>query len=210
MNTPPRPRRPGLPTGSPPIRNGGSPVAGQQRDSASLGHIANPATSTRGKPATQLQANDAEFVIAQTSDWVRNADTKAGLLFTGLAILLGAVAKDAHELRALWNPELEHSTALWFLASAALLLTVSIGFLIAVLLPRTKSVESTRYAWSWVANASLSEIEQLDPSDLRTEAWCQARALARIAAFKYHYFMLAVVTSTASVACSLIWAVLHP
>jgi hypothetical protein len=132
------------------------------------------------------------------------------LLFTGLAILLGAVSAHARDLRGLWSPHDGRPAAIWFLGAAALLLAMSFAFLVLVLVPRTKSPEPTRYAWPWLADASLNDIEHLQARTLRKEGWRQAQQLAKIAAFKYRYFSRAVVTSGLSVACLLIWSVLRP
>jgi hypothetical protein len=169
----------------------------------------NRAAAGSSQPEVQ-QADDAEFVIGQTSEWIRNADTKTGLLFAGLAILLGVVSPHGRDLKALWHPGDSRPAAVWFLGVAAVFLATSFTMLMLVLLPRTSTSGSTRYAWPWLARATTSELDQMQTETRRAEAWRQARQLAGIAEFKYRYFTLAVLAAGLSVACLLIWSVLRP
>ena len=174
-------------------------------------NAANRSGPAREEPDGQHQStDDVEFIIGETSEWIRNADTKTGLLFAGLAILLGAVSDHAHDLRALWTAHESRPAAIWILGAATILLAASFALLVLVLVPRTTTSGQTRYAWPWVANATPTELEQMGTDTLRSEAWRQAHQLAKIAAFKYRYFTRAVVTSGLSVTCLLIWSVLRP
>jgi hypothetical protein len=170
---------------------------------------------TRSAVALQPDANNSspaeiEFVLDQVSQWIRNADTKTGLLLTGLIILLGAVSSQAKDLRALWASNTSRPAALWFLGAAVVLLAIALGLLVVVLLPRTRLSGPSRYAWPWIAKASLDDLKELKPSSLREEGWRQAKQLAEIAAFKYRYFASAVWIAAGSVGCLLVWIVLRP
>ena len=153
---------------------------------------------------------DIEFVLAQTSEWIRNADTKTGLLLTGLLILLGAIGSRARNLQDLWSSNASRPAALWFLGAAVALLAIAFGLLIVVMVPRTGIDYPSRYAWPWIATTSLKDLEELKANSSRKEGWRQAKQLAGIAAFKYRYFTKAVWATAGSVFCLLLWTVLGP
>ena len=207
------PRQPpwlGLLTGSPLIPSGGCADTGR-RMVAVLWHR----NKSRSAAASQLDVNwsgsaDIEFILDQISQWIRNADTKTGLLLTGLIILLDAISSRAKELRALWASNASRPAALWFLGVAVVLLAIAFTLLVAVLLPRTRSSGPSRYAWPWIAKAGLDDLERLKPNSLREEGWRQAKQLADIAAFKYRYFARAVWVTAGSVGCLMVWTVLRP
>lgn len=155
-------------------------------------------------------SEDIEFILDQISQWIRNADTKTGLLLTGLIILLSAVSSRAKDLRALWAGNVSKPASLWFLGSAVVLLAIAFVLLVAVLLPRTPSSGPSRYAWPWIAKASLDDLEGLKPTSRREEGWRQVKQLADIAAFKYRYFTSAVWVTAGSVGCLIVWTVLKP
>jgi Pycsar effector protein len=152
---------------------------------------------------------DIEFVIAQTADWIRSADTKTGLLFTGLTILVGAIGPHARDLRTLWTGHDGRPLAAWLLGAAAVSLSVAMTLLIMVLLPRTKPGSPTRFAWPWLATTSVEDLVGLKPDSLRREGWQQAKQLAGIAARKYKLFTAAVWLSAVSVAFYLVWSVVR-
>jgi hypothetical protein len=173
--------------------------------------------SNKSRPAVapQPDANgqspaEIEFILDQVSQWIRNADTKTGLLLTGLIIILGAISSRAKDLRALWASNASRPAALWFLGAAVVLLAIAFALLIVVLLPRARLSGPSRYAWPWIAKASLDDLKGLSSASLREEGWCQAKQLAEIAAFKYRYFANAVWVTAGSVGCLLVWTVLRP
>jgi hypothetical protein len=153
---------------------------------------------------------DIEFILDQISQWIRNADTKTGLLLTGLIILLDAISSRAKDLRALWAGNASRPASLWFLGAAVVLLAIAFVLLVAVLLPRTRSSSPSRYAWPWIAKVSLDDLEGLKPNSLREEGWRQVKQLADIAAFKYRYFTSAMWVTAGSVGCLIVWSVLRP
>jgi uncharacterized membrane protein YeaQ/YmgE (transglycosylase-associated protein family) len=171
---------------------------------------------SRPFPATRTEADqlppptgDVEFIIGQIADWIRNADTKTGLLLTGLTILLGAVSAHVRDLRTLWTGDAGRPAAVWLLGVAVVLLAAAFGFLVVVLLPRTKSVGASRYAWPWIAKTSVEDLVRLTPDSMRREGWQQAKQLAEIAAFKYRFFAAVVWMSAVSVACFLAWSIVR-
>jgi Family of unknown function (DUF5706) len=173
-----------------------------------------PVATRRANRADEFSAQppptgDIEFIVAQTGDWIRNADVKTGLLLTGLTVLFGTVSGHAHDLRALWTPGASRPASMWFLAGAVILLAVAFVLLLLVLLPRTKSAAGSRYAWPWIASTKIEELERLTPETLRTEGWQQAKQLADIAAFKYRRLVTAVWASAGSVICVLLWSLVR-
>ena len=154
--------------------------------------------------------SDIEFLLGQTGEWIRSADTKSGLLLAALTVLLGSVSSSARSLRGLWSGHPQRLEALIVLAASVVLLAVAYALLVAVLLPRHSSTAATRYAWPWVNQASLETLEQLTPDSRRTEAWRQAKQLAAIAARKHSLFTAAVYFSAGSTMCLLAWSVLRP
>lgn len=155
-------------------------------------------------------SGDIEFILDQVSQWIRNADTKTGLLLTGLVIILGAISSRAKDLRALWTSNASRPAALWFLGAAVVLLAIAFALLVAVLLPRARFSGPSRYSWPWIAKASMDDLKGLKPDALREEGWRQAKQLAEIAAFKYRYFASAVWVAAGSVGCLMVWIVLRP
>lgn len=169
----------------------------------------------RSAVANQLEVSDSnsaeiEFILDQISQWIRNADTKTGLLLTGLIIVLGAISSQAKEVRALWELHTSRPAALWFLGAAIVFLTVAFALLIIVLLPRVPVGGASRYSWPWIAKSGLDDLKGLKPNSLREEGWRQAKQLAEIAAFKYRYFTSAVWVAAGSIGCLLVWTVLRP
>lgn len=161
-------------------------------------------------PSNEPDTSDVEFLLGQTAEWIRAADTKTGLLLAALTVLLGGLSSSARDLKTLWSGH--HADGLGVLivlAASVVLLVVAYALLIAVLLPRRTSFADTRYAWPWVNNKSLGELEILTPDSRRREAWRQAKQLAAIAARKHSLFAAAVWVSAGSVACFLAWSVLR-
>lgn len=153
---------------------------------------------------------DIEFLLGQTADSIRAADTKTGLLLAALTVLLGRVSASARDLKTLWSSHhADRLGVLIVLAASVALLVVAYVLLFAVLLPRRTSLSDTRYAWPWVHTKSLPDLEALRPGSRRTEAWRQAKQLAAIAARKHSLFTAAVWVSAGSVACFLAWMVLR-
>jgi hypothetical protein len=161
-------------------------------------------------PSNEPDTTDVEFLLGQTAEWIRAADTKAGLLLAALTVLLGGISSSARDLKTLWSGHhVDRLDALIVLAASVALLAVAYALLIAVLLPRRSSPADSRYAWPWVNSASLLDLERLTPDSRRTEAWRQAKQLAAIAARKHCLFTAAVWFSSGSVACFLAWSVLR-
>ena len=143
--------------------------------------------------------SDAEFVIGRTGEWIRGADTKAGLLFGALVVLLGSMGSSSEKLRGLWSGAMPPTASTIALAICGALLAVAIGLLVAVLIPRRSSPEVTRYSWVWLAKGSAEGLAELGADGRRKEAWSQARQLAKISARKHSLFAGAMWCSVGSV-----------
>jgi hypothetical protein len=169
-----------------------------------------PAAAPSATHGSAPDTSDIEFLLGQTGEWIRSADTKSGLLLAALTVLLGSVSSSARSLRGLWSGHPHRLEALIALAGSVALLAVAYALLVAVLLPRHSSTAATRYAWPWVNTASLETLEHLAPDSRRTEAWRQAKQLAAIAARKHTLFTAAVWFSAGSTMCLLTWSVLRP
>lgn len=170
-----------------------------------------PAPLPAGGSSSGPETADVEFLLGQTAEWIRAADSKTGLLLAALTVLLGGESSSARDLKTLWSGKhADHLDALIVLAASVVLLVVAYALLIAVLLPHRSSALDTRYAWPWVHAQRLHDLEALQPDSRRTEAWRQAKQLAAIAARKHTLFTSAVWVSAGSVACFLAWNLLRP
>lgn len=142
-------------------------------------------------PSSEPDTADVEFLLGQTAEWIRAADTKTGLLLAALTVLLGGASSSARDLKTVWaGRHADRLGVLIVLAASVALFIGAYALLIAVLLPRQTSLADTRYAWPWVHTKSLPELEVLGPDSRRTEAWRQAKQLAAIAARKHSFSLL--------------------
>jgi hypothetical protein len=148
---------------------------------------------------------EVELVIAQTAEWIRGADTKAGFTLTALVVLLSAIAGDASAVRALWTEGLDAPLSLWLLAVSILAIGAALVAAALVVLPRTPSPKANRFSWPWLANATLEEVTARLGSDAREEAWYQAWTLARIARDKHRGLRVAMSLGFVAAACFLGW-----
>jgi hypothetical protein len=153
---------------------------------------------------------DVRLVIEQTGEWIRNADTKTGLLATAVSVLVAAGAsKMQHTEITTWSHSATGILAL--AAGGAFLFAVAIAasHMLAVLLPRTTvATDPSRFSWPWISGRSQIEIDsQVASVTARREAWIQAKTLADIAKVKHHYFKRAVAWSAVSAGFFLTWLV---
>jgi hypothetical protein len=148
-------------------------------------------------------------VIEQTGEWIRNADTKTGLLATAISVLIAATAGNMHRKQfTAWHSVsgvVSICAGGIFLGCAIL----AVVHMLAVVIPRTKVAGSiSRFSWPWLAAHTEAEINsQVRRIGARREAWAQAKALADIARAKHHHFKRAVAWSVASSGCFLAWLV---
>ncbi|GGZ78907.1 hypothetical protein [Streptomyces rubiginosohelvolus] len=158
-------------------------------------------------PQEHDPGEDVRLVLSETGEWIRNADTKTGLLATVLAVLLGVISQKA-EKKDLFPP---FSEGWGYVPFAFLVLTVtaiaaSYWSFYRVLSPRVDIPSmSTRFAWPWIAYVSESALGNLDARSVRKEAWVQARALALISQAKFKFFRRGLATSAISGCAFLIW-----
>lgn len=142
-------------------------------------------------------SSDGQFMITQVSTWISNADTKAGLLLTALAIAGGAWFTSLKNL----SDELVDArriAALVVLILAGAWLVVSIYFVVRVLVPRTSTPPTMDlwYSWPWLAQLDITAMPLRGgaPGD-DDGAWIQAVVLAKIARDKFRAFRSALLTA---------------
>ncbi|MDX2727262.1 hypothetical protein [Streptomyces sp. PA03-2a] len=161
-------------------------------------------------PQEHDPGEDVRLVLSETGEWIRNADTKTGLLATVLAVLLGVISQKA-EKKDIFPPFVEgwNYVAFTFLVLTIGAIAASYWFFYRVLSPRVDIPSmSTRFAWPWVAYAPESALENLDGGSVRKEAWVQARALALISQAKFKFFKRGLASSAISGCAFLIWLLL--
>jgi hypothetical protein len=85
----------------------------------------------------ESSSDDARFAITQFSFWINNADAKAGLLATAVALLVVSVASQKSSIVKLFPlTTVTHRISFISLCLASLLLTSSVGALFLTLKPR--------------------------------------------------------------------------
>ncbi|MFB8383075.1 hypothetical protein [Streptomyces rubiginosohelvolus] len=161
-------------------------------------------------PEEHDPGEDVRLVLSETGEWIRNADTKTGLLATVLAVLLGVISQKA-EKKDLFPPFPEGLgyVTFAFLVMTVIFIAASYWSFYRVLAPRVDIPSmSTRFAWPWIAYASENALNNLDARSVRKEAWVQARALALISQAKFKFFKRGLATSAAAGCAFLVWLVL--
>ncbi|MFE2423644.1 hypothetical protein [Streptomyces hokutonensis] len=153
---------------------------------------------------------DVRVILSETGEWIRNADTKTGLLATVLAVLLGVISQKAENKDII--PPFSDATdyvGFCFLVVTVGAIVVSYFFFYRVLSPRVAVPDAdTRFAWPWIAHSSVATLVNLTPSAAREEGWTQAKALALITQEKFRYFKRGLVTSAISGVFFLVWLVI--
>ncbi|MFG2028141.1 hypothetical protein [Streptomyces sp. NPDC048825] len=158
-------------------------------------------------PVNHDPGEDVRFTLEQVGEWIRSADTKAGLLAPTLALLVSP-AFDNFSKRQLIDfldsPRDFIGTLLF--VGFSLTFGMAAFFVAKVLIPRTQhAVRSSRYSWPWLCETDLHVLTALSPSESREEAWAQAKNLAQIAQWKHKNFKLALRTTIANAAFLTAW-----
>ncbi len=145
----------------------------------------------RNSPGPRAPVERTEFVIDQTSQWIRSADTKASILASFVGAQVAFVVANASTV--------ERGLAGTFggivLALGATYL-VSLGAtafcLGSVIRPRTPVTGSGNpYSWLDIASGSARN-DSIEEEDLARAAMQQARILANVADAKYRRFGQAI------------------
>ncbi len=139
-------------------------------------------------------SDGSQFMISQTASWIVNADTKAGLLLTAVAVLGAALAGQiSSTLKRSTELDIRLGSALVLFAAAAVVLGISVFHIYRVLIPRTGPTASeSRFSWPWLSQRSPQDLLGRNPGGLRLEAWAQAVTLAAIASAKFSAFRTAL------------------
>ena len=156
-------------------------------------------------------SDDAQFTIVQNSEWIRNADTKAGFLLAALAVVVSnatSLARGLIDRSANTGGHVITGIVLAF--SAIILLTTAAGFIVKVLIPRIgpASFVESRFAWPWLATQTADAVSRRGPSSIRQEGWMQAIVLGRIVKAKLSAFRIALIFASAGAFLLLIAAAL--
>ncbi|MFF7574870.1 hypothetical protein ACFZBE_07730 [Streptomyces sp. NPDC008061] len=150
---------------------------------------------------------DVRFTLEQIGEWIRSADTKAGLLAPALALLISPAFDNFNkkQLTNFLDSPRDFVGALLFFGFGTTF-GVAASFIASVLIPRTQhAVRSSRYSWPWICGIDLQVLTSLSPSESRAEAWAQAKNLAQIAQWKHKYFKLALRATMANAAFLIMW-----
>ncbi|MEU9583262.1 hypothetical protein [Streptomyces werraensis] len=148
-------------------------------------------------PVDHDPGEDVRFTLEQVGEWIRSADTKAGLLAPTLALLMSPAFDNfsKRQLTDFLDSPRNFLGALLFVGFG-LTFVVAAFFVAQVLIPRTQhAVRSSRYSWPWLCETDLHVLTSLSPSESREEAWAQAKILAQIAQWKHRNFKLALRTT---------------
>ncbi|MGX1562880.1 hypothetical protein [Streptomyces sp. NPDC055506] len=158
-------------------------------------------------PVNHDPGEDVRFTLEQVGEWIRSADTKAGLLAPTLALLMSP-AFDAFSKKQLTDfldsPRNFIGTSLF--VGFGLTFGMAAFFVAKILIPRTQhAVRSSRYSWPWLCETDLHVLTSLSPLESREEAWAQAKNLAQIAHWKHKNFKLALRATIANAVFLIAW-----
>ncbi|MFD9982947.1 hypothetical protein ACFWZJ_21485 [Streptomyces massasporeus] len=150
---------------------------------------------------------DVRFTLEQVGEWIRSADTKAGLLAPTLALLVSPAFDNfsKKQLTDLLDSPRNFIGGVLF-AGFGITFVMAAFFIASVLIPRTQhAMRSSRYSWPWLCETDLHILTSLSPSESREEAWAQAKNLAQIAQWKHKYFKMALRATIANAAFLITW-----
>jgi hypothetical protein len=146
-------------------------------------------------------------IVQQYGEWIRNADTKAGLLSAVVSILLVGLTQNTSAIKLATSA----SDGRGRLALASLvLLVVSFGvagfFLVRLQIPRLLAADQlNRFAFPSVARSAVEDLKGASARQLVEEAWEEAHTLARTAMRRFTELRLAWIWTAASLACFVIF-----
>lgn len=138
---------------------------------------------------------DAELVIQETGNWIRNADTKATVLAAALALTISTSVTHCAGVLAAYHDR-GGSIGRWIIIVASLVaaatLLLSIFNVYKTLVPRTTPETAfNRFGWPSIATCPHPPTK-LEPGALRDDAWRQCYQLALIAQGKFRHFKFAL------------------
>lgn len=155
------------------------------------------------------QMDEVEFVIAHTGEWIRGADTKAGLSLTALTVLLAAISREASSVKFLWTDNSRTPPAIWLLIVSILALVAALVAATLVVVPRaSRSAVANRFSWPWLATVTAREASAMPRETAREEAWQQAVVLAVIASRKYAWLRASLICGAVAAVAFLTWKAL--
>ncbi len=165
----------------------------------------------RRTPDPTPSDDGAMNALSEIAQWVRFADTKAGLLAAGLGVVLaGTVGQAGTIVDAVdRGGALGALTAALFTLWSIFALTL-VWYVMSAIGPRTTTTGPTinRFAWPSLAGTTVTDLtHHVSRSTRDADAWRQVFDLSAVAAKKYRAcgravvaFMLVVVTTAAMIA----------
>lgn len=150
-------------------------------------------------------------VIGQFSTWIANADTKAGLLATATTVLGGLLAGQRVAIQAAFHPRTPWQwVALLAVCVSIASILLCVLALVVVLRPRVQKPGYSRYSWPSVARTPLPRLVSASRSRAKLEGWRTAKAMAAIAARKFFWLRVAVLSWAVSAVSQFLWTVIRP
>ncbi|GAA4902892.1 hypothetical protein GCM10023405_24710 [Streptomonospora salina] len=171
-----------------------------------------PVTPATERPGVGPPGEDALFAIDQTGQWIRSADTKAGLLGAALSVLATGVAAEAAKsgVPVLDAASVRESLSGWLLIILAAFLVIAIALTVKTVSPRISTPRyRSRYSWPWLNAMDPMELSRLGSTNSRHEAWVQAIYLAGVAEAKHRSLRLALRFFAAAGVLFLLWSALR-
>jgi hypothetical protein len=165
-------------------------------------------TSADEQLTSQEELQTVVGIIEQYGEWIRNADTKAGLLSAVVSILLVGLTQNSSAIE--FATRASDGRGRLALASLVLLVvsfSVAGFFLIRLQIPRLLAADRlNRFAFPSVARSAVEDLEGASPHQLVEEAWEEAHTLARTAMRRFIELRLAWIWTAASLACFVIFS----
>lgn len=143
--------------------------------------------------------DDAHHAIDYFGQWIRGADTKAGLLAASVAVIIGTgSAKITTSTNALQPPTDLSALTRVLVGLTIVAVSISVAALAVAVVPRTTPSEiPSRFSFPTVASPDWTFVPATR-DEASVQAWTQARVLARIAQNKHGALRVASVTTFSS------------
>lgn len=163
-------------------------------------------SDTVAKPADDL--DDAHHAIDYAGDWIRNADTKAGLLTASVAVVIAAGTAQVSASSEMLRPsDGREWLVLAILGFAVTALAVAIVALAVVITPRTPPAQApSRFSFPTLASHAWRHTPATR-AQAAEEAWEQANVLASIAQDKFRALRVASLATFTGLVLYACWAI---
>lgn len=141
-----------------------------------------------------------------------NADAKIGLLAAALTLLAGGVVRQRRQVETLLQADMHPRAAIALVVFTVCVLTLAAAafFLERALRPRLTNDQQSRFSFPYLADVDINALMLSDATQVRREAWVQAKTLAIIARAKYRCFSKALSFGLFSGVAFLTWLLVVP